>query len=142
MQYQDLLVFCNSCYDIVIIITADADVLQQRPTLQLLAKFVVPCVAPNWYFLGVLLGVPIIALDTIDREEKELRKACIKMFARWFDEGADQQCSWKHMLEAVAELSGIGVSNNIERKVIEHLSQEQQRGENDLHSVSYNNIIV
>ena len=112
----------------------DAALLLQYPTEKLLNKFVVPHVI-DWRLLGISLGVPANAVETIHRDEKDSRYACIRMFTQWLRDGAHQQgggCTWKELLEAVSESSGHGIRNEIERKVTEHLAlvqaqqQEQQ----------------
>ena len=113
----------------------DAAHLLECPNEKLLNKFVVPHVIHDWRVFGISLGVPANAVETIHREEKDSRYACIRMFTQWLRDGAHQQgvgCTWKELLEAVSDSSGPGVSNEIEQKVTEHLAlvqvqqQEQQ----------------
>ena len=91
-------------------------------------KFVVPHIIHEWRVFGISLGVSANAVETIYREEKDSRYACIKMFTQWLRDGARQQgggCTWKELLEAVSDSSGPGVSNEIERKLTEHLALVQ-----------------
>ena len=72
------------------------------------------------------------AVETIHKEEKDSRYACIRMFTQWLRDGAHKQgggCTWKELLEAVSDSPGPGVSNEIERKLTEHLAlvQAQQQ---------------
>ena len=110
----------------------DAALLLQCPTEQLFIKFVVPHVIHVWRRLGINLGVPAIEVEAIHREEKDSTYACIKMFTQWLCDGAHQQgggCTWKELLEAVSDSSGLGVSSEIEQMVTKHLAlvQAQQQ---------------
>lgn len=80
--------------------------------------FVVPNVTPDWITLGVFLEVPYAKLRTIEMEEsKNLTNACIKMFAEWLK--GDSKRSWKKVLEAITESSGAGISNYVERRLMQ-----------------------
>ena len=113
------------------LIAADASFLQQCPTIKQLALIVVPTVAPDWYLLGISLEVPVAAMKTIEREHKEdLKRTCVEMFTKWLHGGGHQQggkCSWKQVLEAVAETCGRGVSNDIKGKVLLLVQEEQSK---------------
>ena len=126
-----------------LLIPSDAAILQQQqPTMKLLIKFVVPIATPEWYSIGVFLDLPDATIKTIQREEKELKNVCIKIFREWLHGGAHpDRRSWKQVLEAVEESCGPGVSRNIKGRLIDYLVQEQSKG-NEPQSVSSCHLVI
>jgi len=76
--------------------------VSSRPTKQKILDYVVPCVSPNWYDLGVKLlkEKQESHLDVIQSNHaNDNKKCCKEMFWYWLS--TNTNASWQHLIEAL-----------------------------------------
>ena len=110
---------CNYCF---VSHASNADVLDCKPTIQMLCKFVVDSVASSWYDVGLFLDIDDVMLDNIARSTTvTITDHCEDMLKRWLrkaDRTGKKERSWETLLDAVAQSSGQIVAESIEQRVL------------------------
>lgn len=103
-------------------LVSHSDVLDCKPTLQKLYKFVVDSVASSWYEVGIHLDMDCMALDNIAGSKSvSVTDHCEDMLKRWLkrqDRTGKKDRSWETLLDAVARSSGKTVADSIEQRVL------------------------
>ena len=70
-----------------------------------LTELVVPKMATKWFEMGLQLGIDPKELKIIEKDDKNCKDACTKMFMEWLDNVQDTEKSWRKVLDALCSQS-------------------------------------
>ena len=99
------------------------DPLWSRPTIREIDRLIIRFIAPDWYAVGIHLGIETSLLDIIQADHtRSVEECCRTMFTRWLacDEGTGGEPRvWRTVLKALRDAGYKDSVGDVERTLFE-----------------------
>ena len=87
--------------------------VNERPTLRDLCRYITPCFASQWKVIGIELGLPQERINIIEEDNRKCEKQCNAMLFYWLQSKVDST-TWKPLLPILEFIDDVHTDHGID----------------------------